>query len=66
MNTFLTGSSEMARVWCNGGDHPVGGCAKIGKGRCIVFVPNDLPPQWHEIIMRHEIAHCNGWRHGER
>lgn len=42
-------------------------CAVIGKDRCRIIFPADtglLPRKTLDMLMRHEIAHCNGWRHG--
>jgi hypothetical protein len=37
-------------------------CAVVGKGRCTVYM-SGLDNWKTRITRRHEIAHCNGWRH---
>jgi len=41
-------------------------CAIIGDGWCKIILPKDTgvyPRKTLELLMRHEIAHCNGWEH---
>lgn len=50
---------------CNHGTL-VKSCARSGEGRCKIIFPKDVgtyPKRTLELLMRHEIAHCNGWRH---
>ena len=48
---------------------PALGCAKrlLDGQICVVYILNDIGLQmtgWdYEIVLRHEVAHCNGWRH---
>jgi hypothetical protein len=37
-------------------------CAVVGKGRCTVYM-SGLNNWRTQATRRHEIAHCNGWRH---
>lgn len=32
-------------------------------GHCIIFLPNNLSADLVAQYRRHEIGHCNGWRH---
>jgi hypothetical protein len=36
---------------------------------CTVYIANDITLQaaaWsYEFILRHEIGHCNGWKHSD-
>lgn len=41
-------------------------CADVGNGWCRIIFPKDTgvySRKTLELLMRHEIAHCNGWRH---
>jgi hypothetical protein len=41
---------------------PVDGCAYIHGGRdCHVVVSTARPAQVQSTVVRHEVAHCNGW-----
>lgn len=35
-------------------------CA-LDNSWCLVFIPNDVPPLCHDMILTHEIAHLHGW-----
>lgn len=41
-------------------------CAIVSISGCRIIFPRDTgvyPRKTLELLMRHEIAHCNGWRH---
>lgn len=41
-------------------------CAMTSPGHCRIIFPMDTgvyPRKTLDLLMRHEIAHCNGWRH---
>ena len=42
------------------------GCAYGASGtECIVYIPNNVPPQLEAAILAHELGHCNGWNHAQ-
>ena len=44
------------------------GCAKItGYNKCTVWIASDDQQRgWnYNLVLRHEVAHCNGWKHDE-
>jgi hypothetical protein len=59
---------EELRFHCPNTLNPIG-CAKIGYGGalCWIFLAPDEDIGAHglttELVLRHEIGHCNGWRH---
>jgi hypothetical protein len=58
-------SAQVLNFYC-GEDamHPkVGGCAIIDKGRCWITIAAHFGRQDRASVLRHEKAHCNGWRH---
>lgn len=32
--------------------------------KCFIVIPR-RGGRWRDYLRRHEVAHCNGWRHGE-
>jgi hypothetical protein len=48
---------------------PAVACAVPMGGRCHIHIPRDYLIEdlysTYDKVMRHEIAHCNGWRHEE-
>jgi hypothetical protein len=47
-------------------DNYVIGCSVIGDGVCKAYVPFevlDLSEEMFQAILRHELAHCRGWKH---
>ncbi len=44
----------------------VTGCAywdSIKLSYCTVWIPSDVSPQMEAAILKHELGHCNGWKH---
>ncbi len=41
----------------------VWGCALIGKKNSVIIIRNTLKGKFLDIVLRHEKAHINGWRH---
>lgn len=40
-------------------------CSGFAKdGTCIIFMPEHVNKKDYGILLRHEYAHCNGWKHG--
>lgn len=54
-------------VMCRGED--VAACAYVdfAPGVCVINLPivgpGGVSPRTYAILRRHEISHCNGWRH---
>lgn len=44
-----------------GGRAESDGCAILMDGGCIISINEGLPKSLYEIVLLHEIAHCNGW-----
>ena len=48
-------------------DQIVYGCALPGPSSCYIIIPlqgiGGVGPRTYAAIRRHEIAHCNGWKH---
>jgi len=42
-------------------DRTIYGCQVWGQGGCLEIIASG---QQREQVIRHEDAHCNGWRHG--
>jgi hypothetical protein len=56
----MASTPEVNRA-CHGG----GACTialALRHGVCSIVLPNDQPA-YFDAYRRHEIAHCNGWRH---
>jgi hypothetical protein len=41
----------------------VAGCAQEHEGTCLIFIAAKTKRAPIDAILRHEIAHCNGWKH---
>lgn len=41
----------------------VAGCARVEDGKCIIHLAMRTKRATLDKILRHEIAHCNGWKH---
>jgi hypothetical protein len=39
------------------------GCQIGNKYLCTIVLDTDLPKALYEKLKRHELAHCNGWKH---
>lgn len=39
-------------------------CASVLADPCPMVLPNDVGRIEHDRLLRHEQAHCRGWRHG--
>jgi hypothetical protein len=37
-------------------------CAVVGSGRCTIYM-SGLDNWKTQLTLKHEMAHCNGWRH---
>ena len=37
------------------------GCAKVGPNSCEITIIDELPAQFRAAVLKHELAHCNGW-----
>jgi hypothetical protein len=37
------------------------GCAHVQTGSCWIILAPDAATHFGELVLRHEIAHCNGW-----
>jgi hypothetical protein len=46
-------------------DGEFGACANPGKDVCTITLryPGSVSPERYAALARHELAHCNGWRH---
>jgi hypothetical protein len=46
-----------------GGEY--GACANPGENVCTITLPlpGTVSPERYSALARHELAHCNGWRH---
>ena len=42
---------------------PVRGCAQVVRGVCVIKIAMKAKISNRAMLVRHEIAHCNGWRH---
>jgi hypothetical protein len=69
VNVWLIDRADVWRECSGGGAHAirrdVAGCQWFeADGSCVVIVAMRSPraPAWR--ILRHELAHCNGWEHG--
>jgi hypothetical protein len=53
-------SKEQLMAFCGGG-----ACAILGKKHCIIMLPNpnEVSGWIYAYYKRHEMAHCNGWKH---
>ena len=53
------------RLMCNDPEPPVYACASLTSSQCIIYhgtEENLVKHGWTlNIVLRHEIAHCNGW-----
>ena len=53
-----------AQALCAKRGAPADACSWITKGRCYIVLPSKgAPVKDINAYRRHEIAHCNGWRH---
>ena len=66
----VRGSQQELRTACPNSFHPGNialGCTRLIYDTCTIYILNDQGLQatgWdYEIVLRHERAHCNGWRH---
>lgn len=41
------------------------GCAYVAPDRCLIIVGSDLSHDLQLEVLHHEMAHCEGWHHGE-
>jgi penicillin-binding protein-related factor A (putative recombinase) len=41
----------------------VAGCAQVHQGECLIFIAMKTKRAPIDAILRHELAHCNGWKH---
>jgi len=39
------------------------GCAKRSATRCDIYIKRDPAPLTRREVLRHEKAHCKGWKH---
>ncbi len=37
------------------------GCAFLGEGHCTILIWRGVTEKRMEVLIRHEVAHCNGW-----
>ncbi len=59
--TVKTGTEAQIHQWC--GSYYARACAHVGKS-CTIYLSTGGEPQINAALRAHEIAHCNGWRHG--
>jgi len=52
-----------ARALCAKRGLTADACSWIKDGKCYIVIPTGGPVKQLAPYRRHEIAHCNGWRH---
>jgi len=45
------------------GPEPIVGCAQVQGAVCAVVIPRDGSAAFRWRVLKHELAHCNGWKH---
>jgi hypothetical protein len=66
---IVGGDAQVVRMMCHGkseyGCADVSGTATLNNIpiRCLIVIRTDLGAAMYNYILRHETAHCNGWRH---
>jgi hypothetical protein len=50
------------RAICGGPKRTVG-CARRSHGVCRIYIAFNTRSASADAVRRHELAHCNGWRH---
>lgn len=56
---------ELLAVVCGEKDWNVLGCAVLGISPVRLFLADGMDPELEAHVRDHEIAHINGWQHGE-
>lgn len=57
---YVMSPDEMNRR-CYGTSLQIVGCAFLGDGHCTILILDGVVPKVRDILLRHEIGHCNGW-----